>query len=68
MVEDEHICEVCGLPGNRHGENSCGEPGCYHWPALCCPECPCLSFVQAHPEDQRVTPEIMGQYQRMMAG
>lgn len=68
----EHICEHCYAPDWRH-PSDCGEPtpddrGCHHMPALCCPECPCLSFVQAHPESTRVTPEIMGQYQRMMAG
>lgn len=47
----EHTCERCFRGAQSHPED-CGtqEERCSHFPALCCPGCPCGSFEAAHPE------------------
>lgn len=53
----EHLCD-CGRWVHEHPER-CGmdEAGeCSHQPALCCPDCLCDSFYQAHPEQRGVFP------------
>lgn len=58
VSEPVHVCEVCGQDANEHPE------ACYdeahgrdvparHWPAPCCPGCPCLSWEEAHLPDLR---------------
>lgn len=45
-----HVCEVCGHSSTSH-DARCNVDGCNpgsHFPPLCCPECPCRSFVEAH--------------------
>ncbi len=45
----EHICTVCFEVVSEHDEE-CSVEGCQgHWPPLCCPECGCESFEEAHP-------------------
>ncbi len=44
-----HVC-ICGDFDYEHPEDCGVEVGCSHYPALCCRDCLCLSFEQAHPE------------------
>jgi hypothetical protein len=46
-----HICGVCYQDAEVH-PSDCGidVERCYHFPALCCPVCPCGSAEEAHPE------------------
>jgi len=46
----EHVC-ICGTMDDQHEERCYyGEEDHSHWPPLCCSNCPCLSFEEAHPE------------------
>lgn len=49
-MSDEHVC-ICGREMSDH-DAVCYEPECdgvQHWPPLCCRECPCRSYQEAHP-------------------
>lgn len=49
-----HACGECGMDSVDHPAE-CYEPDCgigNHWPSLCCPGCPCLSFEEAHPKEK----------------
>ena len=48
-----HTCEQCFMDSDDHSQE-CYEPEAdcpqgRHWPALCCPGCPCHSYEDAHP-------------------
>lgn len=46
-----HVC-ICGRYDWEHDEVCYyGDGDHRHYPALCCPECPCDSFKEAHPEE-----------------
>lgn len=51
-MAEGHVC-ICGQMDYDHREQCYyGEDdGHSHYPSLCCPECPCLSFEEAHPEE-----------------
>lgn len=62
----EHMCEWCQCFVHNH-ESRCevGEPPGerhYHLPPLCCPDCPCESFYDAHPEERGKDEEGPVQY------
>jgi len=45
-----HLCGVCWQDSGLHVED-CFKQGCetiVHWPPLCCSECPCGSYEEAH--------------------
>lgn len=45
-----HICGVCFQDSADH-DVYCYEEDCEeetHWPPLCCPDCPCRSYDEAH--------------------
>lgn len=45
-----HVC-ICGTESIYHSDQ-CHAGGCeaaWHWPPLCCPDCPCHSYQEAHP-------------------
>lgn len=50
-----HICIECGDSVEAHDEMC--RVGCRHFPALCCPGCPCLSFYEAHPIEVAEEPQ-----------
>lgn len=52
-----HYCENCSRPSEEHSQY-CHEMYCdakVHYPPLCCPECPCGSYAEAHsPEKENM--------------
>ena len=61
-----HICGICFQDSAEH-DSRCYEQGCEgdtHWPALCCPGCPCRSYEEAHArpnsDDDRQARSIYG--------
>lgn len=44
-----HVC-ICGLLDREHPGDCFYDDHDHQMAPLCCPECPCLSYEQAHPE------------------